>query len=93
MTVIWRASALSDVGRIIDYISGENPLAAMQLARELVLAGDSLALFPGRGRKGRVAGTRELVIVAPYIIVYDLDESDDVSILRVWHAAQERGGS
>lgn len=72
------------------YASTENPSAAMRSSRELVLAGDSLAVFPERGRKGRVAGTRELVIVAPYIIVYDVDDASNVSILRVWHGARER---
>lgn len=90
MKVIWRASALADAERIVDFISQEIPLAAMQVARELVLAGDSLAVFPECGRRGRVAGARELVIVAPYIIVYDVDDASNVSILRVWHGTRER---
>ncbi|MBF0355929.1 MAG: type II toxin-antitoxin system RelE/ParE family toxin [Alphaproteobacteria bacterium] len=91
MSVIWRASALADVERIVSYVSLENPFAAMQIARELVLAGDSLTVFPYRGRPGRVPGTREHIVVAPYIIVYDVSETSGISILRVWHGAQERG--
>ncbi|MDK9719742.1 MAG: type II toxin-antitoxin system RelE/ParE family toxin [Rhodospirillales bacterium] len=42
-------------------------------------------------RSTRIIGAFcEMVIVAPYIIVYDVDDASDVSILRVWHAAQER---
>jgi plasmid stabilization system protein ParE len=89
MTVVWRESALADVARIIRHIAAENPIAARHVARELALAGDSLALFPRRGRPGRVHDTRELVAVLPYILVYEVD-GDDVTILRVWHGAQSR---
>ena len=70
MSVLWRAAARADVIRIIRYIADENPVAARQVARELVLAGDSLAMFPRRGRRGRAQGTRELVVVQPYIPDY-----------------------
>ncbi|MGQ3047876.1 MAG: type II toxin-antitoxin system RelE/ParE family toxin [Niveispirillum sp.] len=47
------------------------------------------ASFPKRG-KARPDGTRELAVVHPYILVYDIVE-DEVRILRVWHGAQDRG--
>lgn len=90
MTVIWREDARDDITRIIRYIAGENPAAARQVARELILAGDSLAVFPRRGRRGRIPGTRELVVVRPYIVVYEVTEDGSVFILRVWHGAQHR---
>ncbi|MGY0712283.1 type II toxin-antitoxin system RelE/ParE family toxin [Azospirillum argentinense] len=65
--------------------------SARRLAQELVLAGDSLQVFPRRGRRGLVEGTRELVVVRPYVIVYDIGEDETVSILRLWHSAQDRG--
>jgi toxin ParE1/3/4 len=68
--VVWRTQALADVARIARYIATDNPVAAASVARELLLGGDSLALFPLRGRQGRQAGTRELVAIRPYIIVY-----------------------
>jgi plasmid stabilization system protein ParE len=89
MTVVWREPARADVVRIILHIGAENPIAARRVARELLLAGDSLEIFPRRGRPGRVPGTRELVAVTPYILVYEVD-GDDVTILRVWHGAQNR---
>jgi len=55
-----------------------------------LLAGDSLAIFPGRGRRGRHPGTRELVTISPYIIIYEADHSGEVWILRIWHGAQDR---
>lgn len=90
MTVIWHAAARADVLRLVRHIAEENPIAARKIARELVLAGDSLAVFPRRGRAGRIVGTRELVTVSPYIIVYELTDSGDVQILSVWHGAQDR---
>jgi plasmid stabilization system protein ParE len=72
-------------------IAEENPRAATRIAGELLLAGDSLALFPLRGRLGLAAGTRELVAAHPYLIVYEVDtEASMVSILRVWHGARDR---
>ncbi len=91
MSVIWRTRALADVARIVRHIAADNPVAAARVARELLLAGDSLVLFPRRGRPGRQDGTRELITINPYIIVYRVAPSDAVTILRVWHAAQDWG--
>jgi toxin ParE1/3/4 len=89
--VEWRARALDDRDAIIGYLEPLNPHAAVNLLQALVLAGDSLALFPYRGRAGLVEGTRELVAVWPYLIVYEVDETAaTLSILRIWHGAQDR---
>jgi plasmid stabilization system protein ParE len=89
VTVTWREDATTDVHRILANIQTENPIAARRVARELFLAGNSLAVFPRRGRPGRIADTRELVPVYPYVIVYEVDDNDDVTILRVWHGARD----
>lgn len=89
MPVVWSRPALADVARLTDYIAAENPIAAARVARELLIAGDSLAVFPRRGRPASLPGCRELVAIRPYIIVYRVT-GDDVDILRVWHAAQDR---
>jgi toxin ParE1/3/4 len=93
VSVAWRAKALADVGRIVRYIAADNPVAAKRVGRKLLLAGDSLMMFPRRGRRGRLPGTRELVVMPPYIIVYRISGADTVTILRVWHAAQDQPGS
>ncbi len=72
------------------HVAAENPLAAQRVAREPLLAGDSLEVFPRRGRPGRAAGTRELVAARPYVLVYEVTQDASVAILRVWHAAQDR---
>lgn len=89
MTVQWRQVARNDVARIITHIAAENPIAAQGVAQELFLAATSLEIFPLRGRRGSVAGTRELVAALPYIIVHETD-GVEVTILRVWHSAQLR---
>lgn len=82
--VVWAPRTVRDVARIHDYIAAFNPRAAADLAGRLLEVGDSLAQHPGRGRP--VPGTpwRELVIVYPYIIRYQIT-GDVVRIVRVRH--------
>ena len=90
MRVVWTPAAVTDRRRISAYLSGQNPALSARILESLILTADSLAVFPGRGRPGTSPGTRELVVEAPYIISYDVLE-DAVRMLRIWHAAQERG--
>jgi toxin ParE1/3/4 len=47
-----------------------------------------LERFPNRGRAGRIAGTRELVVSGtPYIVAYRV-ASDRTIVLRILHAAR-----
>ena len=68
--VLWTPAALSDVLVIERYVASLNPAAARRLTAELVVAADSLATFPERGRPGLEEGTRELVAVRPSLVVY-----------------------
>jgi addiction module RelE/StbE family toxin len=90
LNLVWRKTAIDDLTAIVFYISQANPIAGKQIAEKLSAAADSLLLFPKRGRAGRVAGTRELSIVRPYVPVYDIDNKGDINVLRIWHAAQSR---
>ncbi|MBB2169683.1 type II toxin-antitoxin system RelE/ParE family toxin [Gluconacetobacter aggeris] len=77
---------------VIDYLIVRNPYVAEALLLRLIEAVDSLADFPLLARVGE-DGTRELVTVPPYVLVYEVDEAaETVRILRVWHAAQDRTG-
>ena len=90
--VVWTPAALSDVLAIEAYLAAFNPAAARRLAVESVVAADSLATFPERGRLGLEEGTRELVAVRPYLLVYRTEADGGlVSILRVLHGARHRG--
>ncbi len=66
MRVEWQRTALDDRDAIIAYLEPLNPHAAINPLQALILAGDSLTLFPYRGRIGLAAGTREMVTVRPY---------------------------
>jgi toxin ParE1/3/4 len=88
--VVWAPQAIEDIARITRYIATENPVAAVRVARELLVAGDSLVTFPRRGRPDSLPGRRELVALPPYVIVYRVLADDTVDILRIWHAAQDR---
>ncbi len=90
MRVVWRELARDDIMLIVEHITAENPIAAQRVAGELLLAGESLLIFPRRGRVGRFPNTRELVAVLPYILVYRLEDDGLISILRVWHGARDR---
>ena len=88
LPVVWRPAARDDRHRILTFLAQHNPAAALRVVEELTVAADSLATFPHRGRPG-FRGTRELVIVRPYVLVYRV-RSDAVVILRIWHGAQDR---
>lgn len=91
MRVEWLAAALDDREAIFRYLLERNPIAALALAEGLLTRADSLADTPDRGRPGLVPGTRELVALRPYILVYEVDHSAAiVRILRVWHSARDR---
>lgn len=56
----WNASAVADLMAIVDYISDDNPDAALALMDEIQGKVEQLPAYPKRCRPGRVNGTREL---------------------------------
>ncbi|HBM57856.1 type II toxin-antitoxin system RelE/ParE family toxin [Salipiger marinus] len=83
----WKAPAVADLLAIVDYISDDNPDAALALMAEIHAKVARLPDHPKRCRPGRVEGTRELVIRPNYLVVY-AETPEAVTILRVLHAAQ-----
>ncbi len=83
----WKAPAVADLMAIVDYISDDNPDAALALMEEIQGKVAQLPAHPKRCRPGRVEGTRELVIRPNYIVVY-AENAAAVTVLRVLHAAQ-----
>ena len=83
----WKGSAVADLMAIVDYISDDNPDAALALMDEIQGKVEQLPAHPKRCRPGRVNGTRELVVRPNYIVVYT-ETSAVVTVLRVLHAAQ-----
>jgi toxin ParE1/3/4 len=84
----WTQLASTDRERFFDYIEAEHPYAAAVLDERLQQQIQRLLQFPNSGRRGRVAGTRELVVQrTPYVVAYQIVH-DTVRILRVLHEAQ-----
>ncbi|CAM5279242.1 MAG: type II toxin-antitoxin system RelE/ParE family toxin [Xanthobacteraceae bacterium] len=88
MKLVWSAFAPADRDGIFSHIEAENPRAAIAVDERIAAAARLLLDFPESGRPGRVAGTRELVVIGtPYIAAYVV-MPDTVRILRVLHGAQ-----
>ena len=81
--------ARGDLVNIRTHIAFARPLAAERMMMKLATAFASLPSNPGIGRPGIVPGTRELVTVKPYVIVYRYTD-ELLEISRVFHAAQDR---
>ena len=83
----WSKAARADLLAILDYISDDNPDAAARLIAEIETKAARLTKRPELYRKGRAAGTREMVVRPNYLVVYAVD-LEAPRILRVLHAAQ-----
>lgn len=80
--------ALSDLREAEEFIRAQNPAAAATMMRRLDTAIDRLRLFPESGRRGRVGGTRELVVPdTPFVIAYRVT-AGTIDILAVVHASR-----
>jgi toxin ParE1/3/4 len=87
--VRWSARAEADLEALVTYIARDSVAAALTIQERLLDAAYRLGDFAERGRKGRISGTRELVVTGtPYVVVYKL-EADELSILHVVHGAQD----
>lgn len=85
MKLEWSVDARNDREAIFDYITADNPRAAIAVDERIQVQVETLREFPSIGRPGRVEGTRELVISrTPYIAAYAL--IDDA--IRVLHSAR-----
>lgn len=90
MTIRWTLPATQDLKSIADYIterSGEE--RAYGVIRSIYSAVQSLEQMPYRGRLGRTAGTRELVLTnLPFLVVSRVYDNH-VEILRIVHGARQ----
>jgi plasmid stabilization system protein ParE len=84
--IAWTVEARMNLAAIRTYINDFSPLAAQRFADRLVEVADSLGEFADRGRPIGNA-RRELTIVWPYIIRYEVTP-ELVTILRIRHGAR-----
>ena len=89
MRLVWSRRALLDLRRIADRIAADNPHAAHALVESIRTKVGHLARSPLIGRAGVYGDTRELVVHKNYIVTCRV-RADEVQMLQVWHAAQQR---
>lgn len=88
MRIEWLPEAERNLVAQLEWLAEHDVWAAIDMGDALHSAVSRLADHPAMARPGRVAGTRELVVVGtPYIVVYRV-EAPVVVILRVLHGAQ-----
>lgn len=88
MKLIWSADSRNQRSDIFDYISADDPVAALSMDELFVDRARNLIDFPHIGRPGLLPDTRELTVHPDYRLVYELIE-DDVHILSLIHARQD----
>ncbi len=89
MQVRWTMAASRDLESIATYLFEKTPENAARLIREIYNAPSCLKSFPNRGRPGKKAGTRELVLSSlPYLIVYEAS-GEMLHVVRILHGAQD----
>ena len=71
-----------------EYLQAVTASAASVQMKRIFDSIDLLERYPLAGRKGRVAGTREMVVPrTPFIVAYAI-EGDEVQILSILHASR-----
>jgi toxin ParE1/3/4 len=88
LTVEWSKFAKADFLAILGYISEENPAAAWRLKDEIELRIETLPAYPRLYKMGREPGTREMVVLPNYLVIY-AESARCITILRILHAAQQ----
>ena len=86
----WTKIALADIESAFEFITNEDrPETARQIVAKVLAGIEQVRTFPESGRKGRVEGTRELVVVTtPFIIIYR-QKNAAIEVLSILHHARK----
>ena len=87
MIVGWTATALRDLESLHGHIADDSLSAAVDTVERILSGIDALSRHPEMGRKGRVAGTRELIVV-PYAVAYRIRQSA-IELTAIIHSARK----
>lgn len=87
----WSPASRDDLKKIVDFISEDDPVAALKIGGKIIEEVEKIREFPSMGRivpEFYLPHIRELIL-KPYRIIYRLGKADRVvEIIRVWHAAR-----
>jgi toxin ParE1/3/4 len=88
--IVWTEQATRQLDQVQDFISLSNsPEVSLNVVFQILASVEQLARFPMLGRRGRVAGSRDLIIPnTPFIVAYTL-EDNKIAILAVYHGSQQ----
>ncbi len=89
MRIEWLLEAGQDLVEIRSFIAADRPGTTAKVAKRILDTVAYLSEHPEIGRKGRIPGTRELIIPGlPYIVPYRV-KGGVIEILGVLHTVQE----
>jgi len=90
MKIEWTERATAHLRSAYDYwAEARSPAAAEKMLETIFSAVEILENYPAAGRRGRVAGTRELVILrTPFLIPYRVHHGS-IQILALLHGARK----
>src|SRR4051812_36245351 len=84
----WSHRSLSDLARIVEFISLDNADAGLKLAASVRAKAEHLRIHPYLGREV-LPGVRELILHRNYLLTYRI-KPGRVEIIQIWHVAQQR---
>jgi addiction module toxin, RelE/StbE family len=92
MLIDWAESALLDLEDIFTYFVSINDTdTGKAIVSALIKSVTRLENFPHSGKKGKISGTRELIVThLPYIIVYHQPNDALIEVISVVHTARLR---
>ena len=87
MLIRWTQKAKKNLLQVEEYISKDNPKAAITMVLKIINSVAVLSDYPAMGKVGRVFNTRELIIAdTPYFVSYRI-HVNQIEILRVLHSS------
>lgn len=91
MKLKWTGKAVSDLGRLYEFLAAVNQKAAAQTVNVLTKAPESLLKNPRIGQKLEEFEPREVrrILVGHYEIRYEIHASV-IFVLRLWHTREDR---
>ena len=88
MNLVWTDTAITHLEAAWDYVKAASPAHAGAQLDRILDAAYNLVRFPDLGRRGRIPGTRELIIPdTPFLLAYRVRRSQ-IEILAVLHGAR-----